>query len=211
MNNPTSPVLPLFLTTQGRMYLALVTQYIRTLRSMAKNISNSTQVNALAWRTFAGVLEAHGLPLDRFESCCAGMNIYVKEAWTEHTDTQRFQAEWQMTATGVIPEVLYDVVTRLLSNQVDRMLEDDSGHIRLGLRPMRKSGLLTGNDKYRQRWDVIRKVPLHGVQSFKVCTRCSSMMQNFQGEGRKMLEPMPQWLVNVSKHCICGSPWMIWE
>lgn len=211
VNEPTSPVLALFLTTTGRIFLAWLTQYLRTFRSMANANAYSTQPNALAWRTFSGVVTACGLSLDRFEACCAGMNVYVKDAWAQHTDAQRAQAEMQILATGVVPQVLHNVVLKLLGSSLDRMLEDDNGYVRQGLKPMQQSGLLRGQDKYRQSWDVIRKVPLHGVKSLRVCTRCSSIMQNFQGEGRKMQEPLPQWVVSISKYCICGSQWMIWE
>lgn len=223
-----SPLLPLLLSTLGRLYFEFLTRYLRSLRNLARTSAPSTQRYALSWRAFLGILDARNLPLDRFESFCVGINAHLKTAYHEAgwTDAQRMEAERGMLVRGKVPDVLVGVVVKCLGSGIERVVEGEGGKgdsvelMRLGFTTQesttqtqlqgkrRRSGILSGIDKTRQGWDVIRKVPLYGVKSVRKCTRCGSLMENLQVEPGKVME-MPLWLVNVSKYCVCGGSWMV--
>jgi len=110
-----------------------------------------------------------------------------------------------MLITGVVPDILLGVVTKLLSTDLHKLLAEDDGSILAGIVNMNQCGMFQGMDKKRQGWDIIRKVPMpiNGNAIVKTCMRCGSVTMHMSPAEEQM------WVQRVAKYCICGNQWMI--
>ena len=110
-----------------------------------------------------------------------------------------------MLITGLIPDILKPLVVRILTNEVEKLLLDDTaGDMRSGRAPGRQTRI-TAPLSTSKDWDVIYRLPiLQHNQGVKTCTRCGSVTMDLRIQ-------RPPWLMHILKLCICGNQWMVLE
>jgi len=200
-----SSLLPILLTSLGRLYLEYLLRYLRTLVKNGEVIITTTaHPSVVSWRALLQTIATRNLNLHRLESFCHSISTHLKHAYTaaHYSDAARHEAERQMLISGLIPDILRPLVVRILTNEMDKLLIDDTGDMRSGRalgHPTRATApLSTSKD-----WDVIYRLPvLQHDQGVKTCTRCGSVTMDLRVQ-------RPPWLMHILKLCICGNQWMV--
>jgi mediator of RNA polymerase II transcription subunit 16 len=143
--------------------------------------------------------------LNLFEALMTEFDAAIRNDYTKSgaSPERRAELEWAMMCDGVVPAEFRLAIDLLLKKSLPKLLEgtdlgklycwDTSSVVVSHLGP-------APNGK---RYDVMRKAPLHGGMTIRVCRRCGSETEDISTS-----KDAPAWLKAEAKVCICKGPWV---
>jgi mediator of RNA polymerase II transcription subunit 16 len=143
--------------------------------------------------------------LSLFEALMTEFDAAIRNDYTKcgASSERRAELEWAMMCEGAVPAEFRLAIDLLLKKSLPKLLDGaDQGKLycwdtssvvvsHLGPAPNGK------------RYDVMRKTPLHGSMTIRVCRRCGS-----ETEDLSTSKDAPAWLKAEAKVCICKGPWV---
>ena len=167
-----------------------------------------------SWNKFVATVQNSPVDLRQFETFLQGINHYAREGYDAAgtSELDKRSAERSLLVTGVIPEQLDGLAGRLVTNNVDRLI-DDGNVDPMTLFEMDVSSLGLTDDLPTQQWwegrrrCSLRKVDMApNVTRWRQCARCGRLTEDLTDA-----RTTPPWMHKLHRTCMCGSSWVIME
>ena len=201
-----SPALLLLLVSSSRNFLKYNSIPLKAFMQACKSQPPQTPLR-LAYQELGAVFQKSLVSVSQFERLLSQVEDGIKTACqtTGIGETERSAIEKAMLLRAEIPTILFGTVRDLLTKTA-ASLKNEVDVAELYFANVASLGLT--NDNSSKRWrkehplDAMRKIELRGV-STRRCTRCAAVMEDL------LPTRTASAMVSQTKHCFCGSWWMV--
>lgn len=189
--------------------------FVRIRSDILKRSHQCSPSVVQGWHDFATVITDCPVGIKQFDEYLAEIEQHVAKKYESAsvTDEQKMSLERDLVINGVVPDVLKDAAERVTGSAYETLMEKlvDPSKVFFAddyWKWHSKSLGVTPDGLGRRYWiDIIKKTSLSNAKgTVRRCTRCASCTEDPVGKG-----PMTQWMSSVSKACICGGAWSIFE